>query len=239
MGRAIKAGRVWTNCYHQYPAHAAFGGYKSSGVGRENHRMMLEHYSQTKCLLVSYDPNADGVVLEMDRLRAQRRCAAVAATPAALEVIRSPRGRPRAADVLPVGGVLRWHLPDLPQGRRAAGRAPRRALGGHRRSAVLHRLRPVRALGHAPVPDRRLVRRRRGVLARGARGGAFRLSHTVTMGGGYGAPRRPPTYNCLTVADYLEGRTKTWPPHSSPSPRPQRPHPLPTAPRSSMTSAAR
>ena len=54
MGRAIKAGRVWTNCYHHYPAHASFGGYKSSGVGRENHRMMLEHYSQTKCLLVSY-----------------------------------------------------------------------------------------------------------------------------------------------------------------------------------------
>jgi aldehyde dehydrogenase len=60
MGRAIKAGRVWTNCYHHYPAHAAFGGYKSSGVGRENHRMMLEHYSQTKCLLVSYDPNPMG-----------------------------------------------------------------------------------------------------------------------------------------------------------------------------------
>jgi aldehyde dehydrogenase len=60
MGRAIKAGRVWTNCYHQYPAHAAFGGYKSSGVGRENHRMMLDHYSQTKCLLVSYDPKPLG-----------------------------------------------------------------------------------------------------------------------------------------------------------------------------------
>jgi len=60
MGRAIKAGRVWTNCFHQYPAHAAFGGYKSSGVGRENHRMMLEHYSQTKCLLVSYDQNPMG-----------------------------------------------------------------------------------------------------------------------------------------------------------------------------------
>jgi aldehyde dehydrogenase len=60
MGRAIKAGRVWTNCYHLYPAHAAFGGYKVSGVGRENHRMMLDHYSQTKCLLVSYDPKALG-----------------------------------------------------------------------------------------------------------------------------------------------------------------------------------
>jgi aldehyde dehydrogenase len=54
MGRAIKAGRVWTNCYHEYPAGAAFGGYKISGVGRENHRMMLDHYSQTKNLLVSY-----------------------------------------------------------------------------------------------------------------------------------------------------------------------------------------
>ena len=60
MGRAIKAGRVWTNCYHQYPAGAAFGGYKASGVGRENHRMMLDHYSQTKCLLVSYDDRAMG-----------------------------------------------------------------------------------------------------------------------------------------------------------------------------------
>ena len=60
MGRAIKAGRVWTNCYHQYPAHAAFGGYKASGVGRENHRLMLEHYTQTKCLLVSYDQNPLG-----------------------------------------------------------------------------------------------------------------------------------------------------------------------------------
>ena len=60
MGRAIKAGRVWTNCYHLYPAHAAFGGYKVSGVGRENHKMMLDHYSQTKCLLVSYDQHALG-----------------------------------------------------------------------------------------------------------------------------------------------------------------------------------
>jgi aldehyde dehydrogenase len=60
MGRGIQAGRVWTNCYHLYPAHAAFGGYKNSGVGRENHRMMLDHYSQTKCLLVSYDPSPLG-----------------------------------------------------------------------------------------------------------------------------------------------------------------------------------
>jgi len=54
VGRAIQAGRVWTNCYHAYPAHAAFGGYKQSGIGRENHRMMLDHYQQTKNLLVSY-----------------------------------------------------------------------------------------------------------------------------------------------------------------------------------------
>ena len=60
MGRGIKAGRVWTNCYHLYPAHAAFGGYKVSGVGRENHKMMLDHYTQTKCMLVSYDPEPLG-----------------------------------------------------------------------------------------------------------------------------------------------------------------------------------
>jgi len=54
MGRAIKAGRVWTNCYHAYPAHATFGGYKESGIGRETHKMMLDHYQQTKNLLVSY-----------------------------------------------------------------------------------------------------------------------------------------------------------------------------------------
>jgi aldehyde dehydrogenase len=59
-GREIQAGRVWTNCYHQYPAHAAFGGYKQSGIGRENHKMMLDHYQNTKSLLVSYSPNALG-----------------------------------------------------------------------------------------------------------------------------------------------------------------------------------
>ncbi|AUG53396.1 aldehyde dehydrogenase [Thalassospira marina] len=60
FGRAIKAGRVWTNCYHLYPAHAAFGGYKQSGIGRENHKMMLNHYQQTKNLLVSYNPKPMG-----------------------------------------------------------------------------------------------------------------------------------------------------------------------------------
>ncbi|ALC87250.1 aldehyde dehydrogenase [Bacillus sp. FJAT-22090] len=60
FGRGIQAGRVWTNCYHQYPAHAAFGGYKMSGIGRENHLTMLSHYQQTKNLLVSYNENKLG-----------------------------------------------------------------------------------------------------------------------------------------------------------------------------------
>ena len=60
FGRGIQAGRVWTNCYHAYPAHAAFGGYKMSGVGRENHLMMLNHYQQTKNLLVSYSEDKLG-----------------------------------------------------------------------------------------------------------------------------------------------------------------------------------
>jgi len=60
MGRKIQAGRVWTNCYHMYPAHAAFGGYKKSGVGRETHKVALEHYQQTKNLLVSYDTSPLG-----------------------------------------------------------------------------------------------------------------------------------------------------------------------------------
>jgi aldehyde dehydrogenase len=61
MGRGIQAGRVWTNCYNLYPAHAAFGGYKQSGIGRETHKMMLDHYQQTKNLLVSYSPKALGL----------------------------------------------------------------------------------------------------------------------------------------------------------------------------------
>ena len=60
FGREIQAGRVWTNCYHAYPAHAAFGGYKQSGIGRETHRMMLDHYQQTKNMLVSYSPKKLG-----------------------------------------------------------------------------------------------------------------------------------------------------------------------------------
>ncbi|MEJ0026444.1 MAG: aldehyde dehydrogenase family protein [Rhizomicrobium sp.] len=61
VGRGIEAGRVWTNCYHQYPAHAAFGGYKHSGFGRETHKMILDHYQQTKNMLVSYSTKAAGL----------------------------------------------------------------------------------------------------------------------------------------------------------------------------------
>ena len=61
VGRGIRAGRVWTNCYHMYPAHAAFGGYKKSGIGRENHKMMLSHYQQTTNLLVHYNQEALGL----------------------------------------------------------------------------------------------------------------------------------------------------------------------------------
>src|SRR5699024_12598058 len=61
FGRGIEAGRVWTNCYHVYPAHAAFGGYKKSGIGRETHLMMLAHYQQTKNLLVSYSEGPTGL----------------------------------------------------------------------------------------------------------------------------------------------------------------------------------
>jgi aldehyde dehydrogenase len=60
LGRGIQAGRVWMNNYHAYPAGAAFGGYKQSGIGRENHKMMLDHYQQTKNMLVSYSPHKLG-----------------------------------------------------------------------------------------------------------------------------------------------------------------------------------
>jgi aldehyde dehydrogenase len=60
ISRQIQAGRVWVNCYHNYPAHAPFGGYKKSGIGRENHKMMLSHYTQTKNMLISYDKNKLG-----------------------------------------------------------------------------------------------------------------------------------------------------------------------------------
>ena len=75
FGREIQAGRVWTNCYHAYPAHAAFGGYKQSGIGRENHKMMLDHYQQTKNLLVSYS-RTRSASSERNRHRQGRRAPA-------------------------------------------------------------------------------------------------------------------------------------------------------------------
>ncbi len=77
VGRALQAGRVWTNCYHLYPAHAAFGGYKHSGIGRENHKMMLSHYQNVKNLLVSYDPKPMGFFCWTGRRRASPRGDAV------------------------------------------------------------------------------------------------------------------------------------------------------------------
>jgi len=61
FSRGIQAGRIWCNCYHAYPAHASFGGYKKSGIGRETHKMMLEHYRNTKNILVSYDKSPMGL----------------------------------------------------------------------------------------------------------------------------------------------------------------------------------
>src|SRR3546814_17431391 len=95
MGRNIKAGRVWTNCYHAYPAHAAFGGYKQSGIGRENHRMMLHHYQQTKNLLVSYSPKALGFFCGrvMTREAGNPEIDQVSATPAAVALRDTLRAR--------------------------------------------------------------------------------------------------------------------------------------------------
>ena len=135
MGRAIKAGRVWTNCYHLYPAGAAFGGYKISGVGRENHRMMLEHYSQTKNLLVSYSDQPLGLLLglgpedDVDGPPASRR--RHRRGPAG---DRPPAGRSRGPIVFfQSGGCCDGSLPLCfrrgPADRRATRRAARRTRG--------------------------------------------------------------------------------------------------------------
>ena len=109
-GRDIQAGRVWTNCYHAYPAHAAFGGYKQSGIGRENHKMMLDHYQQTKNLLVSYTPNAARLLL-MDAVDdcapRRRRSRAGGVAGRSLAATARPLGRATAADVPPVRRLLR------------------------------------------------------------------------------------------------------------------------------------
>ncbi len=124
-GRTIQAGRVWTNCYHAYPAHAAFGGYKGSGIGRENHLRMLEHYQQTKNLLVSYSPAEARLLLNAHPGGCHRGGGGHAP---------SPLRRQRAADVPPVRRLLRRELPDVLPRRRVPGQRGRgRAVGCPRR----------------------------------------------------------------------------------------------------------
>ena len=85
---------MWTNCYHAYPAHAAFGGYKQSGVGRENHKMMLDHYQQTKNLLVSYSPKRLGFLTGRAETAVARRARAAAAQWEWMKWELSPQRRP-------------------------------------------------------------------------------------------------------------------------------------------------
>ena len=128
-GREIQAGRVWTNCYHAYPAHAAFGGYKQSGIGRENHKMMLDHYQQTKNLLVCYSPGQARA--SSDGPSALRRASR---SPVRRRTLRPPPHRgARPGDVPPVRRLLRRQLADVLPGRgvphrrrRHAPRRPRR-----------------------------------------------------------------------------------------------------------------
>ena len=143
MGRAIKAGRVWTNCYHAYPAHAAFGGYKQSGIGRENHRMMLDHYQQTKNLLVSYSPKKLGffymeVLARRDDRRRPRPCCA-----------SWWRSTARCCSTSRAGAATAARRCASPRGEfrdRRAGRAAGRA----RRDAVLHRRPSSSSSGSTP-----------------------------------------------------------------------------------------
>ena len=171
-GRDIKAGRVWTNCYHAYPAHAAFGGYKQSGIGRENHKMMLDHYQQTKNLLVVLQQQGAGLLLMARCARA--RCA------------RSPTrgrrpageaaGQARAGDVPPVRRLLRRVLADVLPRRRLHRRRPRRPAGRprrrRRRGAGVDLRSAVRGVEAHPAGHRRRARPRRRVQPRGARGHA-------------------------------------------------------------------
>ena len=185
MGRGIKAGRVWTNCYHAYPAHAAFGGYKQSGIGRENHKMMLNHYQQTKNLLVSYSPRSWASSDPVTAAAASRPPPARSAASAADRVrnaqpetshVRShaARGRHRRGpqpdrhaagqawpvDVPPVRRLLRQLAHVLRAGRIHGGRR-RRAAGRPGRLPVLHGRGPVRLLGAHPAHHRRRARPRR------------------------------------------------------------------------------
>ena len=170
FGRAIQAGRVWTNCYHAYPAHAAFGGYKQSGIGRENHRMMLDHYQQTKNMLVSYSPKKLGLLLS----------GSMDVTTASTASRRRRRRSPCSAEIQAEHGPVLFHQSGgccdgsspmcYPVGDFIVGDA-RRAPGRDRRRAGLHRRRAVRGLAPHPADHRRGARPRRDVLARQRPGG--------------------------------------------------------------------
>ena len=161
MGRAIKAGRVWTNCYHLYPAHAAFGGYKVSGVGRENHRMMLDHYSQTSACSSPTTPSRWGSSRRWARTRHPRSSpprprsrSSRACVPSTVRSCSSSRG------------LLRRQLPDvLPEGELLLG--PNDLLLGDVGGCPSTSTRSERAAAAATIPARRRARRRHGVLARG------------------------------------------------------------------------
>ena len=143
-GRAIQAGRVWTNCYHLYPAHAAFGGYKQSGIGRETHKMMLDHYQQTKNLLVSYYAQGDGVLLMRRSAPWSARASSTPRRPGAHRV--AARGA-RAAALPSVGRLLRRQRAHVLSAAASSASAQRDVLlGDDRRVPVLHGRRPVRVL---------------------------------------------------------------------------------------------
>ncbi len=168
MGRGIKAGRVWTNCYHLYPAHAAFGGYKVSGVGRENHKMMLDHYTQTKC---SSSPTTRSHSGSSRPMQADPSPGVVATEPAVAEIERL-RAEHGPLMFFQSGGCCDGSSPMcFPDGELLLG--PNDLLLGEVAGCpVLHRRRPVRALEPARARARRRPGRRlrlRHVAGRAAR----------------------------------------------------------------------
>ena len=173
-GREIQAGRVWTNCYHPYPAHAAFGGYKQSGVGRENHKMMLDHYQQTKNLLVSLLAQGARLLLDDDGHRVDTSSTRPAE---AAELLRRLRASHGPLMFHQSGGCCDGSSPMCyPDGdfhhrrlRRAARRPGRR---GCRTGAGLDVGGAVRVLEAHPSDRRRRTRPRQRVLGGGTGGRA-------------------------------------------------------------------
>ena len=164
MGRGIKAGRVWTNCYHQYPAGAAFGGYKISGIGRENHRMMLDHYRPDEEPHRQLQQQTARAVLRSPWCRT-RSLARITATPAAREAIRRLRAvRGGPVMFIPIWRLLRGQHTDVLSRRGIPHRRHRRPARRHRRMPVLHRQAPGPSLAPGTVPARYRPRRTRGLL---------------------------------------------------------------------------